>query len=129
MEVSKAKKHTIKVGGRDNTSTVGETVSFTAEIYGTAYFSGGAEGGGWDATYYRLPDGTFRVLLETSGTTLLVPSDMEEAMRRGQKNHFSYGRYSLEEMKAESRFQIGEGYERLREVHPETVRNRVRDLD
>src|SRR5215212_2001859 len=125
MEGSKAKKHTIKVGGRDNTSTVGETVSFTAEIYGTAYFSGGKEAvDGWDSTYYRLPDGTFRVLLETSGMALLMPSDMLEAMRSGQKNHFSYGRYSLEELKAESRFQIGEGYERLREVRHETVRNR-----
>jgi hypothetical protein len=124
-----AEKHTIRVLSTDSSSNVGETVSFTAEVFGTMQFNGGAEGGGWDTTYYRLPDGTFRVLLEMDDLTLLYPSDIEEALKRGQRKNFSYGRMTLEEMKAETNYDIGKGYEALAKVHPETVWNRVRDLD
>jgi hypothetical protein len=107
----------------------GETVSFTAEIFGKVNFSGGADGGGWDSTYYRLPDGTFRVLLEYGNLSLLFPSDMEEGMKRGQRNNYTYGRMSLEEIKAETKFDIAKGYEAIAKVHPETVRNAVQDID
>jgi hypothetical protein len=122
-------KHTVKVGPTHEHSTVGETVSFTADHLGTVHVNGGTSNGGWDSTYYRLPDGTFRVLLKTDALNLLLPSDMEEAIKRGQRNNFSYGRMTLEEMKAEREFRIGEGYEVVMAHHQETVRNRVRDLD
>ena len=105
-------------------------MSFTADLLGTAAVNGGANvSGGMDYTYYRLPDGNFRVLVETEGFAMLIPSDMQEAISRGERNNFSYGRMSLEEMKAESIYKFGEIYEALMEVHPETVRNRVRDID
>jgi len=123
------KKHTVKVGSKDSTSTVGETVSFTAERLGTALVDGGADDGGYNVTYYRLQDRTFRVLVEGQGIALLLPSNMVEAMQNGQRNNYSYGRMTLEEMKAESTYKLGEIYEKLMENHPETVQNRVRDLD
>jgi len=64
---------------------------------------------------------------QKSGSSL--PSNILEAIKRGQRNNYSYGRMTLEEMKAERQWQIGEGYEALAKVHPETVRNTVRDLD
>ena len=124
-----AEKQTVQVGKLDPTSTVGETVSFTAECLGTAQVNGGADAGAWDATYYRLPDGTFRVLKKGQGIAILHPSNMEEAIRNGQRNNLSYGRMTLGEMRAERKFQIGEVYDAFMEQHPETVRNRVRDLD
>jgi hypothetical protein len=126
---SGAEKQTVKVGSKDSTSTVGETVSFTAECLGTAKLNGGAKvSGGSDFTFYRLPDGTFRVLAETDTFAMLEPSDIQEAISRGQRNNYSYGRMTLEEMKAHP-FNFGPAYDALMEVHPETVRNRVRDID
>ncbi len=133
---SGAEKQTIKVGNRDGTGHLGETVAFTAEKLGTVDFSGGADSvgygadsGGYTSTYYRLPDGTFRVLLESGNLSLLLPSDIEEGMKRGQRNNYTYGRMTLEEIKAEAKFDIGRGFEILMENHPETVRDRVRDID
>ena len=106
---------------------MGETVSFTAKLLGTAYVNGGAEVGradGLDYTFYRLPDGTFRVLVEDTKNTMLEPSDMVEALERGQRNNFSYGSMTLEEMQAHS-FNFGEAYETLMENRPD----RVRDID
>ncbi len=119
-------KHAVQVGQKDG--NVGETVSFTADLLGTVNVNGGVEGGGLDYTFYRLPDGNFRVLVEAEGMTMLVPSNMEEAVSRGERNNFSYGRMTLEEMKAHS-YDFGKAYEALVETHPETVRNRVRDID
>jgi restriction system protein len=124
---SGAEKQTVKVGLEDG--SVGETVSFTADLLGTAQVNGGADGGGMDYTYYRLPDGNFRVLVESGGITVLVPSDMEEAISRGQRSNYSYGRMTLEEMQAETTYKFGEIYAQLMENHPETGRNRVRDID
>ncbi len=123
---SGTEKHTVRVGQKDR--NVGETVSFTADLLGTAKVNGGVEGGGMDYTFYRLPDGNFRVLVEAEGIAMLVPSNMDEAISRGERNNFSYGRMSLEEMKAHP-YNFGEVYEALMENHPDTVRNRVRDLD
>lgn len=119
-------KHTVQVGLKDG--NVGETVSFTADLLGTAHINGGADGGGLDYTFYRLPDGNFRVLVEGEGMAMLVPSNMEEAISRGQRNNYSYGRMTLAEMKAHS-YDFGKVYETLMENHPETIRNRVRDID
>jgi hypothetical protein len=121
-------KQTVYVGSLDEGTTVGETVSFTANLLGTAHVNGGKEGGGMDYTFYRLRDGNFRVLVETEGIAMLVPSDMDEAISRGQRNNFNYGRMTLEEMKAHS-YDFGPVYEQLMENHPDTVRNRVRDID
>lgn len=123
---SGTEKHTVQVGLKDG--NVGETVAFTADLLGTAKVNGGVEGSGMDYTFYRLPDGTFRVLVEGEGIAMMVPSDMQEAISRGERNNFSYGRMTLEEMKAHS-FNFGEVYEALMENHPETVRNIVRDID
>ena len=119
-----AKKHAITVGIG---GTVGETVSFTAEHLGKVELNGGGQSGteqGVDYTFYRLPDGTFRVLVERGDTAMLIPSDMSEALSRGQRNNFSYGRMTLEEMKAHP-FNFGPAYDALMENHPETVQNRV----
>ena len=124
---SGAEKQTVQVGKLDPASTVGETVSFTAEIFGKVDFS--VDGDGYNSTYYRLPDGTFRVLLEYGNLALLFPSDMVEGMKRGQLNNYTYGRMTLEEIKAEAEYDIGKGYEALMKNHPETVRSRVRDID
>jgi len=123
---SGTKKQTVQVGQKDG--NVGETVAFDADLLGTAKVNGGVEGGGMDYTFYRLPDGTFRVLVEGEGIAMLVPSDMQEAISRGQRNNYSYGRMTLEEMKAHP-YNFGEVYEALMEYHPETVRNRIRDID
>ena len=121
-------KQIVKVGVTESGSTVGETVSFTAECLGTANVNGGAHGGGFAATFYRLPDGTFRVLLEHGTIAILHPSNMSEAMSNGQRNNYSYGRLTLEELKAERVYQIGEVFEAFMKKHPETIRNTVRDL-
>ncbi len=124
---SGAEKQTVTVGLEDG--SVGETVAFTADLLGTAQVNGGADGGGMDYTYYRLPDGNFRVLVESGGISMLVPSNMEEAISRGQRNNYSYGRMTLEEMQAETTYKFGEIYAQLMENHPETARNRIRDID
>ncbi len=119
-------KHTVEVGQKEG--NVGETVSFSADLLGTVYANGGVKDGGLDYTFYRLPDGNFRVLVENQGLAMLVPSNMDEAISRGQGNNFSYGRMTLEEMKAHE-FDFRTAYEALMKNHPETVRNRVRDID
>jgi len=120
-------KHTVKVGRESG--NIGETVSFTAEVLGRVKGDGGVEDGGINYTFYRLPDGNFRVLLEISGFSLLLPSNMEDAIRNGQRNNFSYGRMSEEEIKAHERFQLGEMYEKFMERYREIFEHRVRDLD
>ncbi len=119
-------KQTVRVGQKSG--NVGETVSFAADLLGTAKVNGGFEGGGLDYTFYRLPDGNFRVLVEGQEIAMLVPSNMDEAISRGEHNNFSYGRMTLEEMKAHP-YDFGNVYEALMETHPETVRNRIRDID
>ncbi len=64
-------KHTISVG----TDTLGETVRFTTRRLGTAAVNGGSDGGGMDITFYRLPDDTYRALIEREGISLLEPSN------------------------------------------------------
>lgn len=117
---SNAEKQNVRVGLLDG--NVGETVAFTAENLGTAAVNGGMDGGGLDYTFYRLPDGHFRVLVEGEGTAILVPSNMEEAISRGERNNYSYGRMTLEEMKVHE-YDFGTVYEKLMENHPDTVRD------
>ncbi len=123
---SGGEKHTVQVGQEHG--SVGETVSFTADLLGTAHVNGGVEGGGLDYTFYCLPDGNLRVLVEVEGITMLVPSNMMDAISSGQRNNYSYGRITLQEMNAHG-YNLGEVYEALMKEHPETVRNRVRDID
>jgi hypothetical protein len=115
------KRHTVWVGPSNlGTTTVGEEVSFAAELMGTAHLNNSP---GMSYTFYRLPDGTFRVLcrgLGKSGRTIsmLVPSDMPEAMEHGQRNGFRYGRMTLEEMLAHS-FDFGTAYKGMAEKYPD----------
>ncbi len=37
--------------------------------------NGGSDGGGMDITFYRLPDDTYRALIEREGISLLEPSN------------------------------------------------------
>jgi hypothetical protein len=129
MEVgmgSGVEKHEVRVG--KPSGNVGETVRFTANLLGTALVNGGAEGGGMDYTFYQLSDGTFRVLVKAGGIALLEPSDMQEAIARGQRNNFRYGRMTLAEMRAHS-FNFGDVYDQFMREHPATVANRIRDID
>jgi HJR/Mrr/RecB family endonuclease len=116
-------KHTVKVGNTDEHSTIGEAVSFTADLLGTANVNGGLDAGGMAYTFYRLPDGNFRVLVKYENVAVLHPSNMLDAARNGQRNNYSYGRMSLEEMNADSTYKFGEVYAKLMEKqkHSETV--------
>lgn len=116
-------RHTIEVGLIDG--DVGETVSFTAKLLGTAAVNGGKEEDGMDFSYYRLPDGCHRVLVESEGVAMLEPSDMSEALENGEP--VNYGRWTLEKLQAEGEY--GSVFEALMENHPETRRNTVRDID
>jgi hypothetical protein len=90
---------------------------------GTAAVNGGKDKEeGLDYTFYRLPDGNFRVLVEGDDIAMLEPSDMNEAISNGQRNNFSYGRMSLEELKAHE-YDFGTVYEQLMKNHPDTVRD------
>ena len=96
---SNMEKHTIFVG----TDAIGETVAFTAKLLGTAKFNGGKEAEeGVDWTYYRLPDHTYRVLIDDGSVSMLLPSDMTEAMGRGEP--VEYGRWTLEELQDEGEY-------------------------
>jgi restriction endonuclease Mrr len=117
-------KHTISVG----TDTLGETVTFTAKELGTAQVNSGKEAEseeGMDWTYYRLPDHTYRVLMDTGSIRLLQPSNFTEALRRGEPAE--YGRWTLEELQAEDEY--GPVFEELMKRHPEGRKRVVRDLD
>ena len=116
-------KHTISVG----TDTIGETVSFTAKLLGTAQVNGGKEfpPNGMDWTYYRLPDHTYRVLIDNGSTTMLVPSNMAEALGRGEP--VDYGRWTLEELQNQGEY--GRVFEELMKNHPEGRKRNIRDLD
>jgi restriction system protein len=117
-------KHTIYVGK----DTFGETVSFTAKLLGTVHVNGGKEAeGGMDWTYYRLPDHTYRLLMDSGdyGVTMLKPSNMIEAWERGEP--VEYGRWTLEELQAEG--EIGRVFRELMKNHPESRKRVVRDLD
>ncbi len=122
MTEGNMKKHTISVG----TDTIGETVSFTAKLLGTAKVNGGKEAeGGMDWTYYRLPDHTYRVLVESQGVSMLQTSNMAEALDRGEP--VEYGRWTLEELQDEGEY--GRVFAALMEKHPEGRKRNVRDLD
>ena len=128
---SGVENHTVRVGLKDG--TMGETVYFTAERLGKVVVMGGAhsggEIGGVDCTFYRLPDATVRVLAETKEGAKLIPSDMDEAVSRGQLKNFSYGWMTVEEMKAHPLTFIGAGYKALLEKRLETIRKRDQGKD
>lgn len=122
MTESNMEKHTISVG----TDTVGETVAFTAKRLGTASVNGGLEAAdGMDMTFYRLPDHTYRVLVDNGSVTMLLPSNMTDAFDKGES--VDYGRWTLEELQAEGLY--GDIFMRLMENHPEGRKRQVRDLD
>jgi restriction system protein len=115
-------KHSVYVG----TDKLGETVSFTAKLLGTARVNGGKEAErGADFSYYRLPDHTYRVLLDSQGVTMLEPSNMTEAWER--REPVEYGRWTLEELQAEPDY--GQVFRELMKNHPEGKQRVVRDLD
>jgi hypothetical protein len=119
---SNMEKHTLTVGS----ARLGETVRFTAEVLGTTHVNGGA-GGGLDLTFYQLPDHTYRVLMESEGTNMLLPSNMSEALPIGEPAE--YGNYTLEEIHAHDLY--GPALEALMKVRAEgeSRKNTVRDLD
>ena len=114
-------KHTLTVGS----ARLGETVRFTAEVLGTTHVE--SEGGGLDLTFYQLPDHTYRVLMESEGTNMLLPSNMSEALPSGKPAE--YGSYTLEEIHAHDLY--GPALEALMKVRTEgeSRKNTVRDLD
>jgi hypothetical protein len=120
-------KHTMYVGK----DTLGETVSFTAKLLGIACVNGGKEAeGGFDFSYYRLPDHTYRVLIDGGDLAILMPSNMMpsnmlEAWARGEP--VEYGRWTLEELQAEHDF--GRVFRELMKKYPESKQRVVRDLD
>ena len=115
-------KHTISVG----THLYGETVAFTANKLGTAEVNGGnGAPEGLDLTFYRLPDGAYRVLAEKGDISLLAPSNFVEALRTGQPAE--YGRWTYEEAAADERY--GDMFTKFMEQHPEGRKRIVRDLD
>jgi restriction system protein len=115
-------KHTISVG----TDTIGETVRFTAKQLGTVSVNGGLETPeGMEMTFYRLPDNTYRVLVDNGSVTMLLPSNMTEAL--GNEEPIEYGRWTLEELEAEDLY--GDVFKQLMETHPEGRKRQVRDLD
>ena len=110
------KKHTISVG----TATLGETISFTANRLGTVQVNGGKEAEeGMDWTYYRLPDHTYRVLIDNGSVSMLLPSNMAEAL--GRDEPVKYGSWSLEELEDEGEY--GRVFavlmQKLMQKHPE----------
>jgi restriction system protein len=121
MTESNMEKHTLTVGS----ARLGETVRFTAEVLGTTHVE--SEGGGLDLTFYQLPDHTYRVLMESEGTNMLLPSNMSEALPIGEPAE--YGSYTLEEIHAHDLY--GPALEALMKVRAEgeTRKNTVRDLD
>ena len=114
-------KHTISVG----TDTLGETVRFTAKLLGTVEANGGSQGGGMDVTFYRLPDNTYRALVEKEEISILEPSDFAQVI--GTDQLAEYGRWTLEELQNQEFY--GEAFTKLMEVHPEGKKREVRDLD
>ena len=120
MTETNMKKHTITVGS----ATLGESVRFTAEDLGTTSVNGGAEGGGLDLTFYRLPDQTYRVLIVgETGTSMLQPSNLSDVLGTGEPAE--YGRYSLEDIQAHDLY--APAFAALMDIH---ARNHaVRDLD
>lgn len=121
MTDSGMERHTISVG----TDTLGETVAFTANCLGTAAVNGGSGGGGMDMTFYRLPDNTYRTLIETDGISLLEPSDFTEVL--GTDRPATYGRWTYEEAERNSTY--GEMFTKFMQQHPEGRKRIVRDLD
>ena len=121
MTESNMEKHTLAVGS----ARLGETVRFTAEVLGTTHVE--SEGGGLDLTFYQLPDHTYRVLMESEGTNMLLPSNMSEALPIGEPAE--YGSYTLEEINAHDLYEPA--LEALMKVRTEgeSRKNAVRDLD
>jgi hypothetical protein len=121
MTESNMEKHTLTVGS----ARLGETVRFTAEVLGTTHVE--SEGGGLDLTFYQLPDHTYRVLMESEGTNMLLPSNMSEALPIGEPAE--YGSYTLEEIHAHDLY--GQALEALMKVRAEGEirKNTVRELD
>ncbi len=108
------KRHTVRVGRTSPGTIVGEEVTFTAHCLGTVPFNNNPRS---TYTFYRLPDRTFRVLAKRGTMTMLVPSDMSEAIERGRPSGWSYGRMTLEEMMAHS-FDFGTAYKYLAKNNP-----------
>lgn len=119
-------KHTVEVGLVYG--DIGETVSFTAKSLGTAIVNGGKDSEseeGLDLTFYRLPDGCYRVLVEYEGIRMLEPSDMTEAIEAGRQ--INYGRWTEEELLNTEEY--GEMFAKFMGSHPETTKKNVRDID
>lgn len=90
-------EHTIVVG---SASRLTETVTFSADRYGTALINGGNDEGGIDANFYELPDGRWRIHVFKDGVSMLEPSNMLELMEMGQTSGFEYGSWSVDEFLA-----------------------------
>jgi hypothetical protein len=117
-------KHTVSVG----TDELGETVTFTAKVLGTAKVNGGKEAKskeGMDWTYYRLPDNTYRVLIDDGDITLLLPSTFTETF--GKLEPADFGSWTLEGLQNEGEY--GRVFGELMKVHSEGIKRNVRDLD
>ena len=78
-----------------------------------------------DWTYYRLPDNTYRVLIDNGDVSLLEPSNLTEALGRGEPAE--YGSWTLKELEAEDEY--GRVFRQLMEQHPEGRKQQIRDLD
>jgi len=118
---SNMEKHTISVG----TDEYGETVAFTAKKLGTAEVNGGSWGGGMDLTVYRLPDDTYRVLVERKDIRLLQPSNFLEVF--GTDQFAEYGRWTYEEAASDGTY--GDMFTKFMAQHPAGRKRIVRDLD
>jgi restriction system protein len=114
------KKHTVRVG----TDTVGETVRFTAKRLGKAEVNGGAQGGGYDVTFYQLPDNTYRALLVRGSTHVLDPSNWSEVFG---DQPVDYGSWTLEELRNKKSY--GETFTKLMEDHPQGKKHDEKDSD
>ena len=74
-----------------------------------------------DWTYYRLPDHTYRVLIDDGGTRLLLPSNSAEALALGEPAE--YRSWTLEELQNEGEY--GRVFKILMEKHPEGKKRNV----
>lgn len=88
-------EHTVVVG---SSGTLTETVTFNADRYGTALINGGNDKGGFDANFYELPDGRWRIHIFKDGAYILEPSNMADRLQAGQTSGFEYGSWSTDEL-------------------------------
>ncbi len=78
-----------------------------------------------DFTVYRLPDNTYRAVVESEGISLLVPSNFVETFGKGQDAE--YGRWTYEEAERDETY--GEMFTKFMAQHPAGRKRQVRDLD